>query len=298
MRLPSVNPASLTHIGDCNRHSAGLLRLAIIQGTTLDAAAAEGSPLSSPFDPNRHVRQLEDGSEHLDLKWQLFWLRSEHPDAQLETELIRIDDEGAVCKATIRLSDGGSSTAHAMANHSPQGGHVEQAEARALGRALASLGFGAEFLEVDRLPLRAVSTETRGATAPTPLPSRPRPVIQEAPPAPGYRDEDDDGRHPAAPAAPRQPAEPQSTDQETQPQASADMESDSAPEPLPPMQRGTETTEISWNKFWQWAKRRGYRDQAHLRELLGVDILSLTPTEVQGLLRRYELDHPPPGSDE
>lgn len=76
------------------------------------------------------------------------------------------------------------------------------------------------------------------------------------------------------------------------------MESDSAPEPLPPMQRGTETTEISWNKFWQWAKRRGYRDQAHLRELLGVDILSLTPTEVQGLLRRYELDHPPPGSDE
>jgi hypothetical protein len=51
--------------------------------------------------------------------------------------------------------------------------------------------------------------------------------------------------------------------------------------------------DISWTRFWEWAKRHGYRDAAHLKELLGIDVNALTPGEVRAHIKRYELDHPP-----
>jgi hypothetical protein len=54
----------------------------------------------------------------------------------------------------------------------------------------------------------------------------------------------------------------------------------------------------SWTRFWEWAKDRGYRDGTHLKELLGVDVMSMSPRDVQRLIKRYEMDHPPPGREE
>lgn len=53
---------------------------------------------------------------------------------------------------------------------------------------------------------------------------------------------------------------------------------------------------VSWTKFWNWARPRGYSNARELSELLGVEnVTALTPGEVRQMLRRYELDNPPGG---
>lgn len=55
---------------------------------------------------------------------------------------------------------------------------------------------------------------------------------------------------------------------------------------------------VSWTKFWNWARPRGYSNARELSELLGVEnVTALTPGEVRQMLRRYELDNPPGGQE-
>lgn len=237
--------------------------------------------MRTPFDPRPYLRELEDGTEHLDLKWQLVWLRAEHPDARIETQLVPTDDELVSCRATVSLPSGASASAHGSAKL--EGGMeslVELAENRALVRALAALGYGAEYAEDDRLEARprlippvelmtARTLKERDEGARYSEPER----LSEA------EDESDDELPEDEPDPPTSmPATP-TTDPErpATPRSGAD---------------------ISWNKFWEWARPRGYRSAAELSELLGVEVLSLTPADVRRLLVRYELDHPPSGVTE
>lgn len=63
--------------------------------------------MSQRFDPRQHLRELNDGTPYLDVKWRLHWLRSEHPEAVIETQLVSLDGDTAVCKATVRIPDAG-----------------------------------------------------------------------------------------------------------------------------------------------------------------------------------------------
>ena len=90
------------------------------------------------FDPNAHLRQLEDGRDYMDLKWRILWLRSNEPEARIESQIVPATEDEIVCRATITLRGGASASAHGSALRSEEDSAVERAENRAIARALAS----------------------------------------------------------------------------------------------------------------------------------------------------------------
>lgn len=260
--------------------------------------------MSTPFDPRPHLRQLENGSSYLDVKWRLHWLRSEHPDASIHTELVSLEGDTAVCKATVQIPGGGSSSAHGSASSSAGASHIEQAESRAIGRALVALGYGAEFADEDHVHARAgdrpVSLVRQPTTPSEPQEHQPR---SEAQP----------------PVQLQQPDRPRPVRDEpvesTPPRREPRDIHESSPTPLvspETMSRGsdlrdrvdqeptaeTSREDVSWTRFWEWARRSGYRDANHLRELLGIEVSGLTPREVRAAIKRYEMDNPAPSSSD
>jgi hypothetical protein len=99
---------------------------------------------STQFDPARHLT-LVSGKEYLEVKWRLVWLRNEHPNAVIETELVSHHDNEAVFRALVSIPDGGSATGWGSEDARGFGDYLEKAETKAIGRALAALGFGTQF---------------------------------------------------------------------------------------------------------------------------------------------------------
>ena len=97
-----------------------------------------------PFDPGEHLIDLK-GKAYLPVQWRLVWLRSEHPEASITTELISITDTYAMFKATVTLPNGGSATGHGSEDKRDFNDFAEKAETKGIGRALAALGYGTQF---------------------------------------------------------------------------------------------------------------------------------------------------------
>lgn len=100
----------------------------------------------TPFNPREHLMTLK-GQEYLEVKWRLVWLRSVHEDAQVHTEMMNLDQNHAVFRATIIIPGGGSATGHGSESRQDFMDFIEKAETKAIGRALAALGFGTQFTE-------------------------------------------------------------------------------------------------------------------------------------------------------
>lgn len=110
--------------------------------------------LSRQFDPSNYLTKV-GSADYLEVKWRLAWLRAEHPDAIIETEQVKVippgyDPEGtrvgwALFKARVTIPGGGSSTGWGSEDIHGFGEFIEKAETKALGRALAALGFGTQF---------------------------------------------------------------------------------------------------------------------------------------------------------
>jgi hypothetical protein len=98
----------------------------------------------SAFDPGKHLTKVS-GRDYLEVKWRLVWLRSVHPDAQIETELVQHQQHNAVFRARVTLPSGASATGWGSEGSDDFGDYLEKAETKALGRALAALGFGTQF---------------------------------------------------------------------------------------------------------------------------------------------------------
>lgn len=96
------------------------------------------------FDPSRHL-SLISGNEYLEVKWRLVWLRTEHPDAVIETNLVRLEGNFAVFEAKVTIPSGGSATGYGSEDSQGFRDFIEKAETKAVGRALAGLGFGTQF---------------------------------------------------------------------------------------------------------------------------------------------------------
>jgi hypothetical protein len=103
--------------------------------------------MSERFDPRRHLIRLQ-GQEYLEVRWRLVWLRQEHPDAQIVTQIIEHnrDEPYAIVRATVTIPGGGTATGTVI--QEPTGAtrdYIANGETSAIGRALAALGYGTQF---------------------------------------------------------------------------------------------------------------------------------------------------------
>ena len=124
------------------------------QQKTPDQSRGNGS-----FDPSRYLTKLSrrmrmpDGQwknielDYMEVKWRLLWLRTEYPDARIETELAKHESDLAIFRARVVLPNGAESTGWGSETADDWKDYIEKAETKALGRALAALGFGTQFCE-------------------------------------------------------------------------------------------------------------------------------------------------------
>jgi hypothetical protein len=99
---------------------------------------------ATPFEPARYLTRV-NGSDYLEVKWRLVWMRDRYPDAAVETELMSHHDNVAVFRASVTLPNGGSATGWGSESAGDFRDYLEKAETKAIGRALAALGFGTQF---------------------------------------------------------------------------------------------------------------------------------------------------------
>lgn len=134
---------------------------------TGQGASTSGKPATQhgqgAFEPEKYLTKVS-GQDYLEVKWRLVWLRQEHPEAVIETELVQMRDGIAVFKASVEIdyvehastADGetpepqvvrrAKATGWAMAADGEIADWMEKGETKALGRALAHLGYGTQFI--------------------------------------------------------------------------------------------------------------------------------------------------------
>ncbi|MCS7051880.1 MAG: hypothetical protein NZL87_09715 [Thermomicrobium sp.] len=96
------------------------------------------------FDPSKFLTKV-NGNDYLEVKWRLLWFRTDHPDGEIETELMHHADGVAIFRARVRIPGGGSATGWGSESADDFVDYLEKAETKALGRALAALGYGTQF---------------------------------------------------------------------------------------------------------------------------------------------------------
>lgn len=140
------------------------------------------------FDPSKYLRTIKTrggGQEtYLPVPARLLWLRADHPNATVVTEALKLDDRAAVFKATITLPNGGTGMGHGSETAGDSPDFIEKAETKAIGRALAALGYGTEFADVQDSSGIADAAELLPAPAPVVALPATVPVSAPAPPAP------------------------------------------------------------------------------------------------------------------
>ena len=125
----------------------------VAQGVPVDSSGKQSQVsvngrVSQAFDPAQYLSKF-DGKDYLEVKWRIMWLRSEHPEARMTTEIVQHNEEAgfALFRAEVELPNGGRSTGWGSETVRDFHDYIEAAETKALGRALASLGFGTQFCQ-------------------------------------------------------------------------------------------------------------------------------------------------------
>jgi hypothetical protein len=106
------------------------------------------------YDPRGDLRQLRGKggtASYLNVKHRIKWLRNRYPDSIMQTEHIELTAQRAIFRATVIKMDGsgrevGTATGYGSETPSDFGDYIEKAETKAIGRALAALGFGTQFV--------------------------------------------------------------------------------------------------------------------------------------------------------
>ena len=97
------------------------------------------------FNPEEHMITVK-GKKYLRVMWRLVWFREEHPDWTILTEVIGQANGFCMFKASV-LDETGRvlSTGHGSETKGDFGDYIEKAETKAVGRCLATLGYGTQF---------------------------------------------------------------------------------------------------------------------------------------------------------
>jgi len=130
---------------------------------------------NNTFNPREHlisIKNRQGATEYLPVQYRVAWFRSECPEGTIETELLHLDLDReteeevsvwnaekrrsekvvktakglAIFRATIKDGKGGSATATKMEKAASFPDFVSKAETGAVGRALALLGYGNQFV--------------------------------------------------------------------------------------------------------------------------------------------------------
>lgn len=101
---------------------------------------------NTTFDPGQHLTKIK-GQDYLEVKWRIAWLRAEHPDAVLSTALHSHENGRAIFSAHVQIPDGGSATGWGSETVDSFENYIEKAETKAIGRALAAVGYGTQFCD-------------------------------------------------------------------------------------------------------------------------------------------------------
>lgn len=97
------------------------------------------------FNPNDHLMSLK-GKSYLQVMWRLVWFRDEKPLWAIDTKLEQLTDNHAVFSAKIYDENGAlKSAGYGSESAKDFGDFIEKAETKAVGRALAMLGYGTQF---------------------------------------------------------------------------------------------------------------------------------------------------------
>ena len=140
------------------------------------------------FNPNDHMMKLK-GKDYLQVAWRLVWFREDHPDYGINAEALSLTEDHAIFKATITDANGIQlSSGHGSESKKDFGDYIEKAETKAIGRALAMLGYGTQFAadELDEGDRIVDSPINRGKVQPEPLPEDAlKPGEKMAPPTAG-----------------------------------------------------------------------------------------------------------------
>lgn len=125
------------------------------------------------FNPNEHMMKLK-GKDYLQVAWRLVWFREDHPDFGINTEALSLTEDHAIFKTTITDANGIQlSSGHGSESKRDFGDFIEKAETKAIGRALAMLGYGTQFAadELDEGDRIVDSPINRGKVQPEQLPA-------------------------------------------------------------------------------------------------------------------------------
>lgn len=128
-----------------------------------------------PFSANEHMIKMK-GKDYLEVKWRLVWFREDHPDWCIDTECKEQDQDHAIFKATISDENGiQKSAGHGSESKKDFVDFLEKAETKAVGRALAMLGYGTQFAadELDEGERIVDSPVNRKPEQPKPIEAKP-----------------------------------------------------------------------------------------------------------------------------
>ena len=187
------------------------------------------------------------GDYPVELQRRLQALRRDHAEIEIDVELASADDELVVVKATVRLPGGGAISSLGAVSGELRPAAVEQAELRAIERAL-SISFPPPV--VTEAPRPAEPTPISRAQTPPPERRNPAQIRTNAP-------IDINATRPAPPT----PVKPAASDRDDTAQA-----------------------DFSWTAFWNWARENGFTKKADIEAVLGRSYDDLTPKEVRRLI--------------
>lgn len=97
------------------------------------------------FNPKEHLIDLK-GKDYLQVMWRLVWFREEKPAWCIDTRLEQLTENHAVFSAKISDENGGQkASGYGSESIKDFRDFIEKAETKAIGRALAMLGYGTQF---------------------------------------------------------------------------------------------------------------------------------------------------------
>lgn len=117
------------------------------------------------FEAQNYLIDLK-GKAYLQVMWRLVWFRDERPNWCIDTKLEQLSENHAVFSAKIFDESGVQKSAgYGSESIKDFRDFIEKAETKAVGRALAMLGYGTQFApeldEGDRIVDSPVAVETK-----------------------------------------------------------------------------------------------------------------------------------------